>query len=130
MTVTISSALAAQIVARTGQSPEVEVCGLLLGAPGRVDDIVPVANVATDPSMSFEVDPAALFPLLKAARMGGAKIVGSYHSHPSGLAEPSATDAAMIREEGELWFIVADGSLTAWRAASKSSFEPVELVLA
>lgn len=130
MTVAISTAAYAQILAEAAASPDVEVCGLLFGTPDRIDEARAAANVATDPSVAFEVDPAVLFAAIRAARNGGPPVVGSYHSHPSGLANPSATDAAMIREVGEIWLIIAGGALTAWRASGADSFEPEELVLA
>lgn len=130
MTVTISSALAARIVADANANPEIEVCGLLIGEPDRVDAIRPAANVANDPARHFEVDPAVLFDALRAEREGRGCVVGHYHSHPTGRAAPSATDAAMIRHPGELWLIAAAGTLTAWRATDEKSFYQVALVLA
>ena len=58
------------------------------------------ANVATDPTRHFEVDPAALVAAHKGARSGGAQVIGYFHSHPNGLARPSATDAATSARDG------------------------------
>jgi proteasome lid subunit RPN8/RPN11 len=93
-----------------------EICGLLLGAEGRVGAIRPGANIAADPSCHFELDPAALLAAHKAARAGGPRIVGHYHSHPGGVAVPSATDAACAAPDGSLWLIVADGVARLWIA--------------
>lgn len=130
MGVTISSMHAAQIVADANANPESEICGLLIGHCDRIDAILPTANVSTDPARHFEVDPSALFAALRSARSGAGAVIGHYHSHPSGNGTPSATDAAMIRHEGELWLIAAAGELSAWRANGENSFERVALILA
>jgi proteasome lid subunit RPN8/RPN11 len=95
-----------------------EICGLLLGEAGRIDAILPAANVAADPARHFELDPAVLLAAHRAARAGGPKIVGHYHSHPSGVAEPSATDAACAAPDGRLWLIVAGDAARLWVAAA------------
>ncbi|MEE2740146.1 MAG: M67 family metallopeptidase [Pseudomonadota bacterium] len=91
-----------------------EVCGLLLGSAERIDAICPAANVAPDPSRHFELDPAVLIAAHRAARDGGPAVIGHYHSHPSGVAVPSATDAACAAPDGTLWLIVADGAARLW----------------
>lgn len=100
---------------------EVEVCGLLLGVAGRIEAIQPVANVAPDPARHFELDPAVLIAAHRAARQGGRAVVGHYHSHPSGVAEPSRTDAESSAPDGSLWLIVGGGSARLWRAEPHSA---------
>lgn len=130
MTVTISSAHAAQIVADANANPETEICGLLIGDADQIVAILPTANVAIDPSRHFEVDPSALFVAMRHERNGGGRVIGHYHSHPTGDGKPSETDAAMIRHTGELWLIAASGELSAWRANGENSFDCVALILA
>ncbi|HET8612552.1 MAG TPA: Mov34/MPN/PAD-1 family protein, partial [Sphingomonas sp.] len=117
MTVRISRGLLDRILAEAAADPEREVCGLLLGVPRlsvraersrgtryeravrdasfdyardeRVIQVVPTRNVAPDPALSFEVDPAALFTAIRAERGGGARLIGHYHSHPGGSPAPS-----------------------------------------
>lgn len=108
--------------------PSREVCGLLLGTASLVADILPAANLANDPDRRFEVDPAVHFAAIRAARTGGAKVIGNYHSHPGGSASPSATDAAMIGSPGEIWLIVAGDTVVAWRAGD-GRFDAVELMV-
>ncbi len=115
MTVRISRRLLDQVQALAG-CQATEICGLLLGEAGRIDAILPAANVALDPARHFELDPAVLLAAHRAARAGGAKIVGHYHSHPSGVAVPSATDAACAAPDGSLWLIVAGGAARLWVA--------------
>ena len=93
MKVEITSAVLEQIRALCVAESN-EVCGLLLGAGRRIDAILPAANVASDPSRHFELDPVTLIAAHRAARAGGPAVIGHYHSHPSGVAAPSPTDAA------------------------------------
>ena len=96
-----------------------EACGLLFGSPDRITDWQAVENVAEAPERHFEIDPAALFAALRAERAGGPRIAGYWHSHPSGDARPSATDAAMAEPDGKLWLIVAGAEARLWRAGSE-----------
>ncbi len=93
-----------------------EACGLLFGEGAEITAFQAVENVAESPETRFEIDPAALFAALKAERAGGRKLIGYWHSHPSGDATPSATDAAMAAPDGKLWLIVTAEVVTAWRA--------------
>ncbi|WP_370308798.1 M67 family metallopeptidase [Sphingobium abikonense] len=93
-----------------------EVCGLLLGSVGRIDAMAPADNIAPDPSRHFELDPAVLIAAYRAARNGGPAVIGHYHSHPSGVAVPSATDAACAAPDNAYWLIVADGVARLWVA--------------
>lgn len=92
---------------------------MLLGRPEEIEEARAAANVAVDPARHFEVDPAMLIAAHKAARKGGPGLLGHYHSHPSGSAEPSATDAACAAADGALWLIVARGEMRLWRAAGE-----------
>lgn len=93
-----------------------EACGLLFGEADAITAMQAVENVAEAPERRFEIDPAALFAALRAQRAGGPKIVGYWHSHPSGDASPSATDAAMAEPDGKLWLIAAGEEIRLWRA--------------
>lgn len=115
MTVRISRLLIDRITAMAGEARD-EICGLLLGEADHVRAIRPAANVAPDPARHFEIDPAVLVAAHREARRGGLAVVGHYHSHPSGVAEPSATDAACAAPDGALWLIVGDGQARCWRA--------------
>lgn len=116
-------ALAAMLDAARRAHP-LECCGLLLGQGERIDAARPADNVAPDPARHFEIDPAALLAAHKAARGGGPQVLGYFHSHPNGLARPSATDAKSAGHDGRIWAIVANGGITVWRDGP-SGFEPL-----
>lgn len=102
-----------------------EACGLLLGTGTRIESVHPTANVAPDPATHFEIDPAALIAAHRAARQGtGPQVVGYFHSHPNGLARPSATDARDAARDGRVWIIVAGGAITCW-SDGPDGFEPL-----
>lgn len=101
-----------------------ECCGLLLGQRNRVALAQPAANVHPDPLRHFEIDPAALIAAHRAQRAGGLELIGYYHSHPNGRAEPSAEDIAMAERAGRFWAIVAAGNVLWWRDG-KQGFEPL-----
>jgi proteasome lid subunit RPN8/RPN11 len=115
MIVRISSALLDGLIAEAG-AQTTEICGLLLGREDVIAQIRPAANVAADPARQFEIDPAVLIGAHRAARAGGFDVLGHYHSHPSGVAEPSAADAAAAAPDGALWLVLAGGHAQLWQA--------------
>ncbi|WP_313809179.1 M67 family metallopeptidase [Sphingobium sp.] len=118
MKVRISRGILEQIMSEAAADGN-EVCGLLLGEGRRIRAIRPAANVAADPARHFELDPAVLIAAYRAARGGGARIIGHYHSHPGGVAVPSATDAACAMADGSLWLIVGGGAARLWVATGE-----------
>jgi proteasome lid subunit RPN8/RPN11 len=101
-----------------------ECCGILLGEGDRIIGLLPAANVHPRPESHFEIDPQALVDAHRAARQGGPKVAGYYHSHPNGRAEPSTTDRAQSARDGSVWAIVAAGEVTFWRDA-REGFLPL-----
>lgn len=118
MDVEISSCVIDLIHREAARAAPMEGCGLLFG-DGAVRRASVTANVAADPARHFEIDPAALIAALRNERQGEERVMGYWHSHPSGDASPSATDAAMAAPDGRLWLIVGGGVLTAWRAGER-----------
>jgi proteasome lid subunit RPN8/RPN11 len=127
MTVDISSALLDHLLAEAKASNPHECCGILLGEGARIGTILPAANVHSDPAIHFEIDPQTLIDAHRAARRGGPQVVGYYHSHPDGRAEPSATDVAMAAGDGMVWAIVAAGRVAFWRSGD-AGFEALPYV--
>ncbi|MGW8136639.1 Mov34/MPN/PAD-1 family protein [Sphingomonas zeae] len=134
MTVTISSDALDFLLITAAASLDREVCGLLLGEGSRIARVMPCANVASEPWHRFEIDPVALIAAHRAARKGGPAVIGHYHSHPTGLAEPSPRDAADAAPDGTIWLIVGGGEVTAWRAVAAGRrhgrFDPLTLACA
>lgn len=111
----LPTGLIADLLARAAQAAPLECCGLLLGHGWQVAQAVPAANVAADPARHFEIDPQALIDAHRRARAGGPQVLGHYHSHPTGIARPSATDRAQAAGDGAIWAIVGGNAVTFWR---------------
>lgn len=92
-----------------------EACGLMLGEGARIIAARETANVHPAPATHFDIDPQALINAHRAARAGGAQVLGYFHSHPTGAAEPSATDRAMAAHDGRIWAIIAGDEVRLWR---------------
>ena len=127
MTVGIERTLLRALLIAAGTTPDREVCGLLFGSSSRILRAEPTANVAAQPQDTFEIDPRALFAALRAERAGGDRLIGHYHSHPNGSAEPSPRDLAAA-EPGRLWLILGGGEARLW-VMENGGFRELQLVV-
>ncbi|RXZ65541.1 M67 family metallopeptidase [Pelagerythrobacter rhizovicinus] len=126
MTLQIIRSVTDQILAEAARASPRECCGILLGDGETVHALGSARNVHPAPEMHFEIDPRALIDAHRAARAGGPQVVGYYHSHPSGPAEPSPTDQAMAARDGRVWAIAGEGEVRFWRD-DEAGFEPLSL---
>ena len=72
-----------------------EVCGVLggdRGATSHARTLYRAENAAADPRTEYRIDPAEQLALMEEVEAAGQEVVGFYHSHPRGPAEPSPTD--------------------------------------
>ena len=94
-----------------------ECCGLILGVRSGGDAhalaLYPARNAAAL-SDRFEIDPADHFAALRLARAGSQQVIGCYHSHPNGVAWPSAQDLKGAGEDGFAWLIAGKDELKAF----------------
>ncbi len=109
MDIEVTSLALAAMRAHAAAARPHEACGILLGEGRRITAAREAANVHPAPATHFEIDPQALIDAHRAARSGGAQVVGYYHSHPAGPATPSATDRASAAGDGRVWAIIAPG---------------------
>ena len=128
MALHISSGLHTQLLAVAAATPAEEVCGLLFGE-GRIEDFQLTTNEAADPSRWFEIDNASLIAAMRAQRAGGPKLIGHFHSHPQGRAEPSSTDLAQASLDGQIWLIIAGEHMRAWRLTEGNGFDEIDLIM-
>jgi proteasome lid subunit RPN8/RPN11 len=85
-----------------------ECCGLLIGVGGDsviVSQAVVAPNLSEEPNR-FLIDPQVHFDWLRKLRGTTERIVGHFHSHPNGSAEPSKTDSEMAIERDQYWVII------------------------
>lgn len=117
MRVILPHTLRAQILREAQDAYPRECCGLIEGLREaenfRITALYPACNLA-DAADRFEIDPRDQFAAYKAARAQGRAIIGCYHSHPNGRAEPSVTDLAGAAEENFLWLIASNPDVNAY----------------
>jgi desampylase len=123
MALIISSELRAILLNEAQKAHPAECCGLLIGQNDILTRILPAANVSETPHTHFEIDPVVLIAAEKAARAGqGSEVIlGYYHSHPSGEAMPSQTDAQMAAPDGRYWIIIAARQLAAFKTSENGA---------
>lgn len=128
MAVELSRAVREALLAEAHRAAPEEACGILLGQGGRISEVIPTRNVHARPETHFEIDPRVLIAAWKAEREGGPVVAGFYHSHPNGLAQPSATDRAQAAHDGRIWAIVAAGDVSFWRDG-EAGFTPLSYLV-
>jgi proteasome lid subunit RPN8/RPN11 len=101
----LSAAREAMIAHARDEAP-LECCGLLLGAPGVVEEAVRARNLRRSRT-AYLVDPADHFALIRRGRKEGRTIVGAYHSHPRSPAVPSPADLREAQFPEFLYVIVS-----------------------
>jgi proteasome lid subunit RPN8/RPN11 len=106
------------ILRRAREEAPRECCGLLVGLVGNDGTAVPLQCQPTrnlsENADRFEIDPEGHFAILRQAREDNLDVIGCYHSHPNGRAEPSAVDLAGAGEDNFLWLIAAGERLSAF----------------
>jgi proteasome lid subunit RPN8/RPN11 len=119
----LPAALERRLLALARAARPREACGLLLGVrAGVVTDVVELANVA--PGLDrFELDPAGFVRAAGDARARALRVLGVWHSHPTGPATPSAADrAGALRGERDWSHVIVapagrGGALASYRLA-------------
>ena len=111
----VTRAVLDHLLAEAARAAPEECCGILLGCGFLIEDVHPAANVADDPRHRFEIDPQALVDAHRAERNRGPHVLGYYHSHPAGPAEPSAVDRERAAGDGRVWAIIGESGVTFWR---------------
>jgi len=90
-----------EIAAHAAADYPAECCGLLVGSGATIHRAEPVRNLrALERCDRFELDPVAYVRIWEAARARGERIIGCYHSHPDGVAQPSSLDRQLARKFG------------------------------
>ena len=74
-----------------------ETCGFLIGTKGyfrTVFKLKSATNQSTERNR-FQIDPFDFYTLEKSLEKSHQSIIGFYHSHPDGRAQPSSIDVAL-----------------------------------
>ncbi len=107
--VTIEGALLQKMESAGSIAYPHEACGLLVGE-GRKNgahilELHLSANRADNPSEGFEIDVGLQARLQRDLRGTKKRVLGVWHSHPSGDARPSEVDALAARDPDLIWII-------------------------
>jgi proteasome lid subunit RPN8/RPN11 len=113
-----------RLLAEAARASPAECCGILLGCGTLIEAARPATNVAPNPERRFEIDPQTLIDAHRASRGGGLRVVGYYHSHPNGPAEPSATDRRQSAGDGSVWAIIGESGTAFW-SDEEAGFVPL-----
>jgi proteasome lid subunit RPN8/RPN11 len=70
-----------------------EACGLLGGTGNTVFAVIPVTNTLRSVSR-YRMEPGEQLRAFQRFEAEGTELIGIYHSHPAGPAQPSKTDIA------------------------------------
>lgn len=110
---------AQRLVSAAREGAPHEVCGVLLGRNGVVEEIVLLANVDPNPLDGHLADAAELVQTLSSAHQRGYELVSVFHSHPSAPPIPSARDIREANYPEALALIISLAAetpeMSAWR---------------
>ncbi|SVA08903.1 uncharacterized protein METZ01_LOCUS61757, partial [marine metagenome] len=89
--VVMSESVGRGLLTHARNEAPLECCGLLIGTKGQVVRSARAHNLCQSPTR-YRVDPVDHFEAIRQARNEGLEVVGTYHSHPASLPQPSETD--------------------------------------
>ncbi|MFT7667734.1 MAG: proteasome lid subunit RPN8/RPN11 [Planctomycetota bacterium] len=119
----LSIELEREMIRKSLRSAPLEVCGLLMGS--RTETCWTIADVATltnldDRPGRFRLDPLEHLATERLAQRLNRRILGAWHSHPSGLSRPSALDLAEMTGDWVCGILsvggASGGQFSLWRA--------------
>ena len=103
-----------EIIRWVEEHPTIEVTGFVKKMPSGTQVVIPMQNVAKDPAHDYAWDPAEMKEQWDLMDGQLAEPIAYYHSHPTGLAEPSETDMQYAYQTDLIYLIAGRGQLTAW----------------
>ena len=104
----ISEAARADIARHAAEARPAEACGFLVGRGDEVVRVVRAQNRAGQARRRFEIHARELLELEDSLAPGEA-VVGLYHSHPDGPADPSDADLRLARAWPGWRFLIVGG---------------------
>jgi proteasome lid subunit RPN8/RPN11 len=96
-----------QIIMHAQQHEEIETCGLISKSGHDPARYYAVKNIAAEPSIRFQMDPAEQIAAMKHMREHGEQLLAIVHSHPASPPVPSAVDIAEIGYPDAYYIIVS-----------------------
>jgi len=98
------------IISRAKDQLPIEACGILAGTVSgdmtEIKEVFPMTNADRSPE-HFSLDPVEQLEVCRSIRKKGLKIVGNYHSHPTGPARPSQEDIRLAYDPEAVYMIIS-----------------------
>ncbi len=91
-----------------------EACGILAGRENQVEKVFSCKNVSNNPTSRYTIAPEELIYVFNSVEEQGLEILGFYHSHPSGPANPSNIDLSEATWDGCSYVILHPGNISSW----------------
>ncbi len=83
-----------------------EACGILGGIGPDIKEIYKMTNIENS-SVTYMMDPAEQFKIMKIIRMNNLSLTAIFHSHPSSPAYPSPKDTSLAFYEDSFYVIIS-----------------------
>jgi proteasome lid subunit RPN8/RPN11 len=119
MRLAIPQRMADDLLALAERESPREVVGILaarLDDLERVTTMAPLPNHSPTPTEAFFVEPWKQYQVEVELAAKGYKVVGYYHSHPKGGADPSGPDADRLKSDCVMVIIsLAEQRMRAWK---------------
>lgn len=96
-----------KILTLAQEKSDKEVCGLISLNSDDKMKLFSIANIATDDSHFFAMEPSETIQAMKSMRDDNAELFAIFHSHPSTPATPSKTDIAEVGYPDALYLIIS-----------------------
>jgi len=109
-----------------------EACGILAGIGCNVNEIYNMTNTEDSP-VSYIMDAAEQFRVMKDIRQKNLSLLAIFHSHPSSPAYPSARDLALAFYEDSFYIIVSlqngKPQTNAFIIKGQSKIQPADILI-
>jgi proteasome lid subunit RPN8/RPN11 len=109
-----------------------ECCGVVGGRKNVVSSVYPLTN-SLDSSHAFQANEEELFDAVRKMRENGEEMLGIFHSHPHGPAEPSEIDRDQNFYPGHFYFVIScldpqNPQIACFIMEEDKTFNKVELI--
>ncbi len=106
-----------------------EIVGILAGTNETISELIPLENIAADPTREYFASPDSMIRAIKHLKTQHLEIIAFYHSHPNGSATPSITD--LQRAQWDVPMLIIDAltlEIRAWQLETNQEVPWQEIV--